>query len=282
MKLSFCDFWDGFLPHENFFTDLFKDIFTNVEVVSPHEAEVLIFSCFGQLHTKIDSSKVRKIFFTGENKRPNFNECDLSFTFDLDEYNGRNIRIPLWLLQIDWFNKRDYGNPQFIISKDAILKNQFTEINKTKFCGAVFNVEKPERIEAVRLLRQYKPVDTYGKPFGSWFYGEYRKLQILSEYKFSICFENTIYPGYCTEKLIHARIAGNIPLYYGDKAVNSEFNSSSFINLLDYSTLEDFVEYVKYIDSNNTAYESYISAPFFVTQPEDVLTSIKTKILSVL
>ena len=46
--------------------------------------------------------------------------------------------------------------------------------------------------------------------------GEYHKLQKLSNYKFSLAMENEISNGYLCEKLIHAKIAGNIPLFYGD------------------------------------------------------------------
>ncbi|MGH7793264.1 MAG: glycosyltransferase family 10 domain-containing protein, partial [Thermodesulfobacteriota bacterium] len=40
-------------------------------------------------------------------------------------------------------------------------------------------------------------------------------LQTLKEYNFILAFENTDYPGYITEKIIHAFMAGTIPLYWG-------------------------------------------------------------------
>jgi hypothetical protein len=41
------------------------------------------------------------------------------------------------------------------------------------------------------------------------------KLQTLREYNFVLAFENTDYPGYITEKIIHAFMAGTVPLYWG-------------------------------------------------------------------
>ena len=38
IKIAFIDFWDPFVPENNFFFDLFKDIYGEVEVTSPEAA----------------------------------------------------------------------------------------------------------------------------------------------------------------------------------------------------------------------------------------------------
>ena len=91
MNISFLDFWGGFDSTNNFFIHLFKQIHDNVHVSNPENADIIIYSCFGNNHNTFNHCK--KIFFTGENKRPNFEECDYSFTFDFDDYNGKNIYI---------------------------------------------------------------------------------------------------------------------------------------------------------------------------------------------
>ena len=62
-----------------------------------------------------------------------------------------------------------------------------------------------------------------------------RKRQFLSEYKFTISFENYVYPGYQTEKLYDSMRANSIPLYCGDPNVGEVFNKNSFINVVDIS-----------------------------------------------
>jgi hypothetical protein len=115
MNISFADFWDGFQDNNNFFIDLLKTINSNFNLVPfSNETEILIYSCFGHTHHHANRSKVKKIFYTGENLRPNFNECDYSLTFDFDSYDGRNIRLPLWMLQIDWFNKKDFCSTELV------------------------------------------------------------------------------------------------------------------------------------------------------------------------
>ena len=57
---------------------------------------------------------------------------------------------------------------------------------------------------------------------------------IYSKYKFVLTMENTVEPGYVSEKIATALAAGAIPIYYGDtRAARSIFNESSFIALTD-------------------------------------------------
>ena len=42
------------------------------------------------------------------------------------------------------------------------------------------------------------------------------KHETLTKFKFTFCYENTSLPGYCTEKVIDALVAGCIPIYLGD------------------------------------------------------------------
>jgi len=99
MKITFSDFWQypkAFDPNNNFFIHIIRDLFEDVEVVEPEDADVMFFSLFGNENGRYKDCK--KIFFTGENVRPNFKRCDYSLTFDADEHEGKNFRLPLWYL----------------------------------------------------------------------------------------------------------------------------------------------------------------------------------------
>ena len=74
------------------------------------------------------------------------------------------------------------------------------------------------------------------------------KKYIISNYKFSICFENTVYPGYLTEKIIDCFVAGVIPIYLGDPDVGKVVPDDIFINMRDYNSLDDLYIKVKSID----------------------------------
>ena len=289
MKLSFTDFWSGVDSHNNFFTDLFKTLF-NVEIVPlSNETDVLIYSCFGNQHHTANRNKTKKIFYTGENKRPNFNECDYSFTFDFDDYDKKNIRVPLWLLQIDFFNKKNYGNPQYVIPLDLLtenVNNPFFNKLKNGFCVIVNNHLANQRKELIEVLGSKKQIHGYGQVFGnnSWFYGEDKKIDLISNFRFNICFENGIFPGYYTEKIVHAKAAGCIPLYYTDKRCEEDFNKKCFLNLTDYSSIDEYVKKIIEIESTPSLYEEIKNEPLFNTPdyPIQYLEKIKSQIKSIL
>jgi hypothetical protein len=263
MKLSFCDFWGDFDYHNNFFTHYFKKLIkNNITITSPDQADVLIYSCFGNSHQNVNRAKVKKIFFTGENIRPNFLECDYSFSFDFDEYGGKNIRIPLWYLYIDWFDVKSYGNPKYLLPPNEINGIWFNSV-KEKDCCTVFSSPRQNRYDMMHALQKYMIVDGYGRPFGNHTDGEDDKYEKISKYKSNICFENTIYPGYVTEKLLHARTAGTLAIYYGHPSVKQDFNPDGFINLYDFSSVAECAEYVQYVMNNSVLYNKIINQPIF-------------------
>jgi hypothetical protein len=147
-----------------------------------------------------------------------------------------------------------------------------------------------------KKISAYKKVDGFGNCFGegvglSQFHGvntpwEERKLELLKDYRFSICFENIAKEGYHTEKLFHAKVAGTVPIYWGHKSVENDFNKKCFINLVDYDSVDDLVEYVKYVDNNEDVYQSYANEPLFVNnvipdrfRPESVLKFFQETVL---
>src|SRR6185312_6089937 len=97
-----------------------------------------------------------------------------------------------------------------------------------------------------KQLSAYKKVDAPGRSMNSmpgidigggnkWT----TKRQFLSPYKFTIAFENDIFPGYQTEKLYDAMMADTIPIYCGDPFVGDVFNTKSFLNAADYLPIND-------------------------------------------
>jgi len=280
------DFWDQFQPDNNFFLTLIRSIRIDVSISGPEDADIIIYSCYGSSN-KNYLNKFR-IFYTGENLRPNFNECNYSLSFDFDEHEGKNIRLPLWLMQIDWFDKIGFQNPKFVLPFDKINDNEFISKPKTKFCSAMFNnydkKMSPFRIEMTEELSKYKPVDCYGKPFGNWFYGEDRKYKIISDYKFNICFENSLYPGYFTEKLFHSKTAGCIPLYWADDNIARDFNTKSFLNLHDFGDVKKMSEYVIEMDKDDTLCENIRKEKLFNDNqyPKNKFNEIVEKINKIL
>lgn len=57
------------------------------------------------------------------------------------------------------------------------------------------------------------------------------KIELLRDYHFNLCFENTNWPYYCSEKIWQAIQGGCLPIYYGEgNRIYDDFPADSFID----------------------------------------------------
>ena len=272
MKVAFADFWWKFDEEKNFFIDSMRNITSDVIITKNiQEADLVFFSCFGNDHATIDRSRTKKIYFTGENMRPPVEECDYSLSFDYESHDGKNFRLPLWMLQIDWWKTGGYSytNPQFVVPLDQLESNQYRDTQKDNFCCTIFNRDHTGlRVSTLEALSAYKPVSCFGEPWGNWFYGEDKKIEVLSCHKFTLCYENSSHPGYFTEKPLHARVAGSIPIYWSDPAYISDFNAKGFIQLCDFANINGLIERVIEVDASESIRKQMMEEPIFSIVPK--------------
>jgi hypothetical protein len=115
---------------------------------------------------------------------------------------------------------------------------------------------------------QYKHVDCPGRVLnnmtdaispreGNWRAG---KLDFIKDYKFTIAFENTAYPGYTTEKLMEPYQANSIPIYWGNPEVLRDFNGDSMINCSGRS-MEEIIDRIKTLDNDDELYLKMLHEP---------------------
>ena len=57
------------------------------------------------------------------------------------------------------------------------------------------------------------------------------KVEFFRRYKFTLAVENTIWPGYMTEKLVDPMFADSIPIYVGDPQAQLSFDPRSYIDV---------------------------------------------------
>ena len=69
-------------------------------------------------------------------------------------------------------------------------------------------------------------------------------IETYKKYRFVIAMENCVQPGYVTEKILNAFAAGSIPIYHGATEISELFNPKAFINLSNFNSPQDCVEYV--------------------------------------
>ena len=89
IKVGFSDFWKKFDPSYNWFIIFLKKYY---DVILSDNPDFLIYSCYGDRHKSFNCVK---IFYTAENVRPNFSECDYAISFDFINRNN-HYRLPLY------------------------------------------------------------------------------------------------------------------------------------------------------------------------------------------
>ena len=246
IKVKFVDFYPNFDPQK---VILWKQLWERYEVVESDEPEWLIFSVFGNEHLKYNNCV--KIFFTGENQTPDFNLCDYALGFDYIDFGDRYMRFPLWMLY------PDDTNPMLTKHKHVQLSE------KTDFCS--FVVSNPNgneaRVQFMDKLSEYKQVHSGGRWRNNVGGPVTDKLAFQKKHKFSMAFENTVYPGYTTEKLVQSFAAQTVPIYWGDPRVAETFDQEAFINCNDYPDWESVIERIKEIDQDDTLWQKMVDTP---------------------
>lgn len=273
-SILFTDMWDQFNPVYNMFIVAFREYMKDVNVIGYSletlgniKQDIIIFGPFGQSWKKLEGPKVH---YTGENTEPIY-ESSVKLNIGFKNItHPAYFRLPLWMLEVNWFNTENIGefkNPLPLPLETCYTVNPS---ERTKFCAfIVSNPKNTIRNEAFQALTKYKPVDSAGRLYnnvGDQIFaglggggGELKKHEFLKDYKFCLCYENESSDGYVTEKLLHAKAAGCIPIYWGAPDVSRDFAPEGFINMT--GSPEDLVERVKEIDESDELYKKMASVP---------------------
>ena len=263
----FTDMWSDFNPEHNMFILGLQDYLKDYEVVGTsvkgkHDAH--IFGPFGSDWLSIDGPKIH---FSGENTGP-IEHPSVKLNIGYRNLQDKYLRMPLWMFEIDLFgaNLSKIRNP---LPLPIEACTRVYKEKRSKFCAfIVSNPKNQVRNEAFHLLSKYKSVDSAGRLFnnvGSDIFaglggggGELKKHEFLKQYKFCLCFENEIGDGYVTEKLLHAKAAGCIPIYWGSSDAVRDFDNRGFIQIRD---LSELVDKVRAIDEDDEKWLQMTSVP---------------------
>lgn len=265
IRLGVCDMWPSYDPANCPMLRLLRSRF---DIEFCDDPQFLIYSVFGEKHYR---HQCLRIFFTGENVRPNWSECDYAFTFDHTDHPD-HFRWPLYAL---------YGNCSQLVKQQVDAEKILA--SKSKFCNFVYSNPKCRfRNRFFDLLSRYKRVDAGGKVRNNLGYRVQDKRAFLADYKFTIAFENCSAPGYTTEKIAEPMWAGSLPIYWGNPLVHLDFNPRSFINFFDYGSFAQLIERVIEVDQNDELYLEYLNQPWlpsnqvpWYAQPERVLAQFE-------
>ncbi|CAH1775855.1 unnamed protein product [Owenia fusiformis] len=202
-----------------------------------------------------ETRKASQIWILLHNDHPYFlssrqwgTEClDNYFNWTMTYRSTSDIHIP-------------YGNS---FPKDSPTDNGIDyTIGKTKMVSAMVSGYQSQnfRMEYIKELENYIQVDMFGR-YGIPCYGHYfQTCPLLKLYKFYLAFENSNCEEYVTEKLWLNGYHNNVlPVVMG---ATKEFYTSiappySYIHIEDFKTPQHLAHYLRYLNSNDTAYNEY-------------------------
>lgn len=247
LKLGFTDYYPTM---DDFFMETLSHTFEIVRDDASPDYLIFADETYGTKNLDYNSDRVVKIFFTGENRRPWNYKCHHAISFDhLD--GPQFYRLPLYVLD-NWVQKKN-GVRDILNDPDTIIPYR----KRPNFCGFVASNPNGEyRNKIFHMLNEYKPVMSGGPLFnntGSILPRDVKsKIDFFSTCRFSLCFENSTWPGYCTEKIMHGYIAGTVPLYWGSPTVALDFDDASFISRHDFISDNSFIDYIIEIDQDES------------------------------
>ena len=123
------------------------------------------------------------------------------------------------------------------------------------------------RDQYAQILSQYLKLDVYGKcshnfdQFKDCSQGSPDCSARLKRYKFYLSFENSYCVDYITEKYWYTPFHHDmVPVVFGGSDYGPEVAiPGSYINVLDFPTIESLANYLLYLHENDTAYNEYFS-----------------------
>jgi hypothetical protein len=224
------------------------------------------------------STKSLKVFFPTENVPYNAYKADYYISHTLGVDNEKHFRLPKWKEDIDWThegicrdlsagNGRRFGSWHSI---EELIRPQGDEFltKKRDMCIFAGHLLEPRRSFYLSFLKEFKVVG-----FGPYFDKNIKshnlslifKKDVMKNFAFSLCPENSMFPGWYTEKTLDAFMGKCLPITWADRNINVDFNENAFVNLNDYMNvnLKDLFKLLK--DENFL--KKYTKEPLLLKRP---------------
>ncbi len=261
IRIAFVDFWPTFKPEEFLLTRILKTRY-NI-IIDVKNPEYIICSQFGTNYLKYDCVR---IMFMGEARCPDFNVYDYALAFEDIHFGDRYLCYPLFLT----YEK----NLALALKKHLNVDEK--HIEEKKFCNTVVSNDLGCNVRDAYFdaLCTYKMVDSGGRHKNNLPDGQPvpDKLAFQKNYKFSMAFENSRFPGYVTEKIVDAWAAGTIPIYWGAPDVKDYFNAKAFVDCSAMESPEELIPLIKELDQDEDRVRAMLREP--IVLPESKLASM--------
>jgi hypothetical protein len=280
LRLACLDWYPGFDHRHIFVRLLARALHCSIQDATCSDADVILVGPYGRSKEGI-SKKTNQIviYGSGENSRPDYRFCDISMTLDLSTYGGRNVRVPAWLGEFDfWADCPDatysYEQSQNMMETNRPLTVGDITDSQPKI-AAIFSTYEQNRMSVLEALEiKLAPITKIGRLWGnaescrdaSMLFPA--KHPILIRHAMNLCFENSIAPGYITEKILHARMAGCLALTYAHPSCQDDYAMAGVLNFHEFLDIDRYVSAVEELLRSPEQLHAARSAPVFAQLPD--------------
>ena len=251
------------MQNETKFKNYFFSFIKNIEIIKKTFKVYHIYD----IHEHMDNANINIMLcvencnfwkhYSHINKYGNFGNTSISIY--LYNHFNRFIRtdtyivIPVIYLQIDYF-KTFYN---------SIKPTIFTPFNQKKLCLIVsivknnYNNKLTTTINKLKQLGECDYIKDITILSNKSCYHDLTLLNVINQYKFIYCFENSINDGYITEKIFNVFFGRSIPIYFGPNDKYRYFNKNSFIDIENMD--DNIINQIKCLDKNEQLYNEFLN-----------------------
>ena len=219
---------------------------------------------WNNVYREPSSRAAKSVWFTGDNIRPPGGPWDGYLTFDLDPLNGRNAYFPHWWEYVGVFDSKKMSYSGLDLDITTLMQERAPDLHRPEFACAFIGNPTPVRLHAIAALSKVGRVDVYGNSVGR---PVKSKAEVAKDYRYVLCFENDLYPGYTTEKPLEAWATGAIPLWWGSDP-SGYVNPEAVLNAADFGSLAEFADEVARLDSDSQLRAEMTSRPILRRAPD--------------
>lgn len=275
IRIAFDQQWPGFSL--DIFHDFFPFISPKYELEISRKPEVVFYGIFSRYNQScwpdarlwlrvmpvLRPGKFVRVFLTGENVEPIMDQCDFAISFSRLVDHPNHLFLPLWVYDI-----RRWGFSAASLIKPADTDWERIAIEKTNFCNFIYAHPVRFRDAIFTAVNRYRPVDAPGRCQNNMkssllAAGFLAKLAFITPYKFTLAIENSIWPGYATEKLVQPMLCHSIPVYVGDPLAQNSFDPGSYIDFTRFSSLTEMAEFIREVDNDKSLHLKMLATPSF-------------------
>ena len=203
----------------------------------------------------------KKIFTWNDDLVDNIKYFKVNFSFDMPESAPHSlIKNKKLCVMINGNKKSSHDLELYSKRLEAIRWFEENHPDDFDLFGKGWDQYLFKGARLVYSLMRFSLVKKYMTPYFPSYKGMIdNKYNVLSQYKFSICYENARdIPGYITERIFDSFFAGCVPVYWGANNVEQHIPKQCFIDKRDFRTYEDLYLYL--VSISQSEYDEYINS----------------------